>query len=245
MKKFLFFALSIVLSACSQASGSGYITGNIGPASLSVTLNQNGEVELSGQLQFFQIGNSVINLSGGVGFEKQVTDLWGEEVAGEQNTLTIVIVDNHNNQVRQEVYNVNQEFKVDFPDKRYGAKQISSDGNGNILVILNQTADLMISNSSGSNFQADTGCILEHASYLATGQSASVATYQVSVHIDPGSGTQLVPKKYLKRGRVLYVEDGPYCIDGYYWWFVSNSDTGIQGWVVEVDPNDGERLIVP
>jgi hypothetical protein len=135
MKLFLFLTFS--LGGCN--SNTTVNTGpfiEAGPASVSVTVDNNGVISLNGAYQQTLIGNDILGAGWEVGFQKTLNK-------AQQITNTLFILYDESGVTRQLEYNIAEPFEVTFTHDQW-VQKVYPDGNGNIVMYVRTQASTSV-----------------------------------------------------------------------------------------------------
>jgi hypothetical protein len=216
----LFSLIIVALAACT------YNVGYSPPAiPLKLVLTSNGEITLEASAAFvtplgvFEVGT----VSDPYTFFDTI-----------QNTLTI----------RTDSYEClydlrGQNFEIEFGET-VQARSIRKDSANNIVLELSGNYAGCQQTLPVPAHQTTPDCQPAYDSRLQLGQQAAVAVFQVSVRTAPGASNELVRNKYLKKGRIVTILEGPECAqmrsgEPSWWWKVKSQ---------EIKLADGQKVII-
>jgi len=232
-----FITIAFLLTGCGSnpTSNTTIETGpfvNVGPVSISATIDTDGAVKLSGSYQQTLVGNQVLGAGWEVGFETTL-----KEAKNKQYTLFILYEDNQG-YVHQQEYDVQRPFEVDFTNEQW-VKKIVHDGNGNIVVFVetrgisspqSQPDSQPVTNPDSNNYWCDD---LDGVK-LKVGDKAKIVFDKVNLRSNPK-----VPDVWdenivaqLEMGTSITIIDGPECAHEGTWWKVRTAN-GKSGWMRE------------
>jgi hypothetical protein len=227
-------AVAFLVCACGPVAIQGAYKPPVLP--LRIAVNTNGEITIESSAEFVTpLGVFEVGL---------VTDpLTYFDIV--QNTLTIHI------DSQDCIYDLNgQDFDVSF-DPGLEIRGLEKEGDSIVVNVAGDFSGCQARYAAQSSFAGEHQCAAPYTTRLQLGSQAVVSTFQISVHTIPGTGTDLVRNKYLKRNRVVTVLEGPVCAplksgDLSWWWKVkseeitfTNGQRGIVvGWVAEREDND-------
>ncbi len=211
-----------------------------GPVSISATVNNDGEIQLSGKLSsapypLVYKGVYLGSVSWDVGFETT----WNQ-AKEKQNALFVLFEDNGN--IVQQEYDIGKPFEIDFANDQW-VRKIKSDGNGNVVVfvekrVVSQVIVITATPNTPSSNLPPQSTTVSHQS--TNGNNYSFATIscadditQVSLRKSPGyvnkDDEDVIYK--IDCGEKVQLLGDKKKADGLTWWHVSwNSYTG---WIAD------------
>jgi len=236
---FLFISASMALAGCSSRTTTKQGPSiNAGPVTISATINDYGEVTLSGSYQYALVGNDVV----GAGIQVEFQDTLNA-AQQKSNTLYILYKDAQG-QVHRQEYDINQPFDITFTNQQW-VQKIQRDDNGNVVVYVQVQTGGNQAGNSGNNQGGNGFCGSALSPRLKAGGYAFVAynpPIDNLVHSNPGLNAPQVGS--ITTGHSMKVLDGPQCADEHYWWKVQAlRNASVIGWTAESDSS--EYWLVP
>jgi hypothetical protein len=249
MKKLIVILCAFILAACGGGSlSTGPIVEVLDAIELSLTVDTNGEIHLSGNVAIpTPIHTKIVNVDWLVGFDLVLND-----AKNTSNTLYLLYDDGYGN-FSQDTYAIDQPFEIIFAEDEW-VRKFRHVGDGNIVVFVERIPDeitLPLPNeprpnsqpTSQANSQSQStvisSCPGAPPQRVVVGDKAYVCTKsdRLIVHKGPGKNEPEITR--IVTGTEFVVVKGPVCSDNWSFWRIRTKD-GIVGWVSEgsdsIDP---------
>lgn len=206
-----------------------------GPVTVGVSINQYGEVTLSGDASFTLIGKKgLASLNWTVGVEKTFN-----EARGTRNNLFIIWQDEQD-EVWQAQYQLDRPFTVQFSQQDW-VREIRNMDDGTVLVFVEKRLDSSgIDSSAQRDYDPVSSCPGAAPSQVRVGQTVRVCTKSdhLIMRMEPNRGAPEIRR--FDPGTEFTVLAGPECSDNSQWFFVKTEKYNKKGWVREgsdeIDP---------